>query len=1189
MCIPRRDLSIPMICHYVHVHTLTRLSNRHYGARYSITFETMAAPSAYDPVEEGPSDEGQSVEERITLFAAKNGTYPGAILISRQGLSIPSLPILRALTYPMTFSMATVKDVINKLLHSGASEDPAALYKIVKERYYVLDIDTRFAATFFDYYVTRETGSPFKHRYSARNVDDMAKFYADVHIPQPSVNVGDAVRIADNASYVEESKLLSKIVTPTTKRMLDLYDKFHEEHPDLYVNSDRLTLERSISNRGRSLTEVDIHVIFSAIYVSDIIPFVGYNDEQMKFKLHRDVRDVSLGRKYQEKGVLFIGPNISITLDSSVVQYSDDLGSVEAELTRLGYTLGEPKPSSFKTTIEFYDDIIDYHLLHDMILLRPDMRDYFVISDANYRDGDSSKIKMFYRNPRHDVPGLDEPRQRNLQFTITNYVDIKNMIDVNMVSIELMEIREPGLDDQFLYNILALMQYYYENAVALQEEYYVFFGDEALPKDIEIDNLKRLQNAKPRYFTGRFTSACVGATLQPRFISEDEYNSLPESVRSQSAMKFEDLEYIEKGEPDPSPIWITCHKNGETKYIYMKSDHHPCCKRSQNAAGTHEKATKKMVLNQHNELNPGTRGHLAGFSDLFSRYPVEEKATTNAHAERLGISQDGNALLTAIGYLMDIDADELKQEILDVGIFGPFRQCMYDQKWYDIKRYLETQTQWDSDLVIDGISACLSVNIVVLEIVDKRSFVRLPRYKFMYYRTFFENRPTIFIYRNDKRRKTTYEPVIIYGGKVGKDEYKRLDAEILPKLMTKLNFDYRYSCIDTRTDIAESLTIFSLREDDNYWENREQIIDGYGKLAGEIINGVPVLYDRRFDPAYAKHVETSDLVLKPSYPNLNFVHDLREKQADCMSRDESGKLIWKGAIREYTGLIDSDMGEDGRMVVTIPVSTPPTINPDDLKEALHIRNIMLQYISWLYVLSKLTPDGFMNKHVIISKQKLPAYKFPTGVVVLPLHTFPDAMKFVASTTNLVVNSKIVLPSEKVADGVEHMLRLIPKSSRVPITEIYDDNRGSTSERANEVILYGENNIRAYISNLSAVTYAPIRRITTRSDENVHPYAIYTSDGKMYLVQKVQENDGKFRAMNCVAQWYYKRINTGYGTDVLGAADATTLSKYIAEYTLDDNMRLTPVKGEGLLKILFHNRHYAALLEVYDEEGHPAAE
>lgn len=1113
-----------------------------------------------------------SVNELIIEFAYEHQIFPGAVLVVTPESYIhppPNVSVLDTLIELGSITLSTVRDVINK----SSATNPTDVYNELKESYIILDRNTTFMMTFIDFFISRKDNDPYKHVYDKSDIQLINEFFTSLDQDVPSINVDSTVRINEVYNTLrdeidDEADRFVEIRDVTTQLLNSFKGNFD-------IHTIPLETSNNISKRdGSVIDQNDIKNLFSGLILDESIPYVMYRDRSgAHYKLHPK-RNTVPGKDTTKHNILYIGNDIRIEGKESVIVYKGKLPAyIEANINKLGYILDASYQLSFTIEFEMKNEIINYYLLHDLILTDAYMGAYLYMSDSAYKLGDSSKMKIFYRNPRAILPGLAKQKSDSVVMYVTN--NVINGVGGGGFSITIEQISGDFLIEELSTNIKALIQRYFEQKDALLEEYISIFGEEVVNKSVKLTNLGLLKLLKGKFFAGNYSKRCSGQSHQPVYITEFAYNQLPENVKSISAMKFEDPDLGPGG--DPNPIWLTCHNNGAYKYIYIPShDNSPCCKGSEVTINESSPASMKSLSNVKSELKEGKYGHIAGFDKLFASISGDKPFSVR----RIGINQRKNSFLECIGYLLyralkmktaKEAVGNILNRLINTKYITAFKQCMPEYSDDEIRDYLKNNTFYDSDLVCDGISHVMKVNIFVLDVQEKASIIRIPNYKFMYYRTLYSEWPSIFVYRYEYKRMILYEPVVIAReGKMDMHIFAGLTDEIKKKLESNLiSRMVEVSSGDILTDIQ-----FTIEANPKRWLDMIQIIDSYGKLAGVLEDNIPVIYKYRIDPSQGQYISTKDLVL-PTHEDVQkspLSKQYSESTSYQVSRSANNNLEWRSSAYIMEPIPTADVDSE------IKLFTPSVVDPIKLGEALRIRSLILQYTAWLFLLSGSTnATKFTEKYVTIDDSV--KYEFANGTVFLQQGMkFNDALVYL-EPTHLTSNGKIVVPSDQIMFALEYHFELmakIPGTKHIP-SFIIDES--TSVVKKNEIIISGEKNLNTYIKQLNPLYGVPVSQITPSMAKLYNPYMIITPDNKIYMIQNVEEIDSKARAINCAVQWYNKKVNTGYNTHSLDAGVFATLLPYIAEYVLDTGLSILPRSEEGVIKILHYGERYAAILDL----------
>ena len=184
---------------------------------------------------------------------------------------------------------------------------------------------------------------------------------------------------------------------------------------------------------------------------------------------------------------------------------------------------------------------------------------------------------------------------------------------------------------------------------------------------------------------------------------------LVKKSRATSTLLLEDPDNREGD--SPIPVYLSCHANEEYKYIYVKEGFNVCCSKSEAPGATSE--GRKLVSDKTMHLNEGIVGIVPSMDDIFG---------TGSRIRRLGMKDGQDSFISSLETALKVK--EIKKTAINFLSTSQYMQNMYD---IDIKKYLSTEKFYDSDLVADGLSLLLQANIIIIEIVGKRSAIRIPK------------------------------------------------------------------------------------------------------------------------------------------------------------------------------------------------------------------------------------------------------------------------------------------------------------------------------------------------------------------------------------------------------------------------------------------------------------------------------
>lgn len=1073
-----------------------------------------------------------SIDETLVLEASDVGTIPRFMVVERD-ISQPVYVGKSQLDAISEYKSPNFVSIRELLTNITSIPQLISFTKTFSSKYIMFISQDKLYISLYDFYITNSGGSNLNYTYTKNDVKNFNTYVSSfssetVEIPK----VGNRLSIN---SYKDEVIATNSLANSIWKRMttLDKYSPSGDEVKSYTYPESNIAV---ISKNGSIITVSDLNDIFGLLPLSSKEKYAVYVGDVLSYKVLPGEITPQFG--YLDKNTIIYGEHIKISSDNSEIQYDTgyDITDLKTILEQKGYNIGSISVS-YGVDISIDSETVDMLVFQDMILNNGIVSSYMKTKDGAARSGDISKIKMLYNLARIQVPGLPPRKELFTPVQINNYYISTKSIERKLLAISVKELKSEDSHKEFIRNFVNLVYYYLATSEKLIDQYSSFFGDDRINVITEVKDLELKRLLKPAYFNKDYSSKCMGPKVQPKIVSKKEVNSLSKEDRATSTLLLEDPDNREGD--SPIPVYLSCHANEEYKYIYVKEGFNVCCSKSEAPGATSE--GRKLVSDKTMHLNEGIVGIVPSMDDIFG---------TGSRIRRLGMKDGQDSFISSLETALKVK--EIKKTAINFLSTSQYMQNMYD---IDIKKYLSTEKFYDSDLVADGLSLLLQANIIIIEIVGKRSAIRIPRYKHTYFKTLYSTYNTVFIYRYNYDGKVYYEP--IYSDEISNTIF---GEGITKSVLSKLRSNYTYSYIDVETKQTVSLDLFLIKDNPDTYQM--QILDSYGKLAGYVKNGISHLLKERRDPVIGKFTKEVNYSRLEDTPEGNDVTSL------VLSRDNNNNLEWKSDVNSVE-LKDS----------TIPISIPQVIDPDGRGAAKRTKNILLQYISWLYILfERDTKEKFSS---YLTTQPL-EYKFPEGSVTLPILSFKEALNYVENlNSGLVISGKINLSSPAIVKGVLQFITFMRLSAPYTLpTRIYDTIENDENRY---VTLRGEREKIAYEKTINGYYGKPIYELTKDMYISKSPILIFTNTKEMFILQNVEEVDSMSRAMNCVILWESKKTNSGYDTSVMDAKSTNEASKYVAIYILNEDMSLSPVKEESTMRIIQHGNKqkptYSALLRI----------
>lgn len=1089
-----------------------------------------------------------SVEEDVIIASYNLETAPRFLLARKQGdILLTNESPLETISRYSGHDFTSIADYVSE----NEGDDEVLAENCMEEWVYLTNRDD-FLMNFFDHLLLFNYNN--KESYDSSDVKRFSHYKSHFGL-KTTIIEDQSLGILKYFKEEEENVLQAEEI----RSRLENLDSVLESDVESKVYYEKMSTVRQISRDGVKLTPIDINIMYGELNISQEYPYVVMISDDISYKIPQGSIPPTVDNS-SGKEIIMYGDDIRINFEQSIISYTDPKKHVTflSYLQEIGYTVSKESQNSYSADV-FLQNYEVNQIVFQHFIFNDNLINYYLnTKDSGCRTGILAKIKMIYNLVRVSPIGVQKRDKISVKYTISNTIQV---IDDNSIAVCVISAKNlPSKADaeEFSYNIRALLFYYDEISEDIMSFYVKYFASTIKEQVEEVDNLQNLRRTKPKYFDSTYSTLCVGSSLQPKLIKKGDYAALDEDVRDKSAIIFGD---IEKREGDnPITVYLSCHSNGDNKVIYLKNGFYPCCARS--ATGI---SHVKPVLNKTARLEPGAAGQLDGLSDIFGTKKVF----------RRGIASSPNPFISALREIgIKFEIDEATEHV------SQYKQCMYDYSEEEIKYYMLNSEKYDSDLVADGIGISFATNIVIIEVKGKKPQIRIPRYKFCYFKTFYSNFDTSFIYRYENNGKVFYEPIHI------EKLPSRTEMSRITRLtMERMQKSYIFSYLDTNTGFVEKMDLFSLKEYPDVVSGL-QIIDSYGKLSGVLefdkkddsITRI-VIYKSKSDAVAGHYIDGSDVETK------NF-----EKV-----RTDDEKLI-KKLIPGYVPVIKTALiREDGDLVwlnrislyenneATVPIYSSDVISPESRSAFKRTRSLMLQYISWLYCLYPGDVDEKYNHFSdIIEISDDVEYYFDQEQGPLPNVDYYGAISYLENReSGLIVDEKIILPSEIIKEGVMAFISYCSRSPNLdPPTRIYDE----VAQPSKDVLLVGERERIGYEKALNRKFGELSFSFDKENYKLKSPFIFSTPDGKSYILQNVSEIDSQSRAVNCSMIWRARKINTGYETSPMNPDVGNDAFRYVSICTINPDMTVTiPTKEEGILIVKHGNPQrliYSALLPLF---------
>ena len=581
-------------------------------------------------------------------------------------------------------------------------------------------------------------------------------------------------------------------------------------------------------------------------------------------------------------------------------------------------------------------------------------------------------------------------------------------------------------------------------------------------------------------------------------------------------------------------------------------------RRSRVIKPTHRMITDKVLaVGRTGEVDPTIRNLL-------------QKYTPNAGIfERYGVPFSPNSLLHSISIALDVPEynnltpEEREQYIINlrkqVAINtnpGLLKQELYDVSDSSINAALaDTNIFLDPRLYFRAFEEYYNINLYVFTLnqveqtVNQTGQIELPRFKLFYAHAPRPDRQAVLIFKHVSPDSSHCELIVESRNNL---IIKLFDPEMTLHLDSTIN-----AILSTITwsqqgpQFVPRLNLFTRINFNELigYSATAQFLDNYGKLRALIF---PV------------NNQSVTLIIPPSQPeNLPVVPNIIPAPLPLILNLFSNVLP-TGTLTQNNNLTGLwfpllDLAS-GILCPIIPTSIPPEladlppgpanpiITPGLLPVVPRLRKlkrdlrIILQIILWLYRLSQLPKNDFINQFLFTDQRSSitnseTIYNFTGLTRLLPqVASVDQAIDYLNRVTpSLIRNNKVYLYSRKFADGIFYFLTLFSKDYQnnneplpTQISGLYETEEDFTPQNYTAIFV-GEEHMRSWLNSISRIDYNSII-IRNKLDLSLglieEPYLYQDEDDRIYLIQNVIS--GQFeRAITVADNWLHQSYNLGY--------------------------------------------------------------
>lgn len=756
-----------------------------------------------------------------------------------------------------------------------------------------------------------------------------------------------------------------------------------------------------------------------------------------------------------------------------------------------------------------------------------------------------------------------------------------------------------------------------------------------------------LSAAAPDIFIPGYARKCQ-SKLQPAIANEEEVQDIQAQTFIKGNVVYNrQILPFPKGNPR---LYLWCPQEnapfpGVKANNLANSIEHPyvpCCfdsdqtsGRSKSAYNDYFQGTKKQTsitssaknkIKTAKTLQPGRVGYLPTVIEqlliAFGIQPSESESYRGA--SRFGVIQGPNSFLHAVciavgnpqyNSLQTVDEREMFVQAVRLQMAQQLAPGLLKQELYDLSdseiigRLQDTDLFFDPALYYRAVEELFGINVYVFVPPNVRENVKeasleLPRHKLFHVRPDRPDRPTVIIYKHlgaevdvlpysqcELIIEMQEQPTMIFGPEVTQNLYQTL---------IQSNQLYTWEFVNNgdilgRKDLYIQFD-FPLFLQQQGFTLLEQVVDRYGKLRG-------ITYDRQgiqgsllFLPSQPLNLPTTTLPTRISYQDIP--PDFGEISSVSISTLASGEVVVTGVwypglgsantiyvpIEPTTDLLNYEQGPSD------PIFTEQTSFTLRLQKLKRDANIVIQLLTWLYVISQQSPTEFVESNILSGEDQDTAqvYDFTGLSRHLPrVSSYQEAIQYISRVTSgFIRNGKIYLTGERLLDAAKYVLRLYDSVTidRVPPSEIkglfvYESD---FVQQARVALFLSARDLQLWIKSVLADKFRSfdIRDSLNPEYSNQEEPYLYTSpEGNIYQVQNVFERDLQ-SALNVAQRWQQFKMNPGSSPEITNLID----SPYII-FGIGTTNNLVPIEDqriddEPFLQILsYGGNKYAALLPL----------
>lgn len=976
------------------------------------------------------------------------------------------------------------------------------------------------------------------------------------------------------------------------------------------------------------------YMIDKKVNLNNIIPpnFYGSDTIYGTVQLSQDLKKITANTY---TSFIYSASNNELTVNVPAIEPESYIRITDRLLSHTPLYIEQWKETNISGTVNIYNITYNDALLLDAILNQPVMRDYIYMDESitpyvvkgkiviKFRDlGTHKRLKAMLSR------GTLEKRTK----VKTQLGEIEYEADTPYLMLKLSNIESYDILYRFMVIFTRLLKFYKERVEETTRSiYFNFLHRDFLPTKVSVE-LKQevetngilsfnLEKAAPDIFVTRYSKLCQGK-YKPAIISPEYAKEwIEQTFIKNGTVYHRQVLPFPKDNPE---IYIVC-PNNETPFPGVKINtiltnrdkypYIPCCY-NVNQLERPNSDLYRWYFGVNNEsernvehriitskiLTPGRTGNLnKTIVSIIKKVPM----LNDYEIFRYGVNIGPNSFIYCVATaMMDMGLQQQGEEYIITlrKNLVNFQTSLVKQELYDksdteiTNMILDTDSYFDPSLFYRLLEEAYNINIYVFEITNTSSKLLMPRYR-LFHAAVNRNRPCVLIATHPQTEPYKFPQCeLIVAGIDNVIFLSHFDSTVSNTMFETMNgVSSSFTCNAVKNGITARNHLYVIDYlqvlMDLGFTLYEQYIDDYGKLRAVKASNHNITLTVAVIPSQPLNLP---LFEEPTRTDPKVVIELFGK---ANKKNESG--LWynfhdiENAYYFYTSdTKDIDLPEGDLDPVFSTQQEISVVNR--VGKLKRIMKIMLQFILWLYQLSDLSLEQFIDSYLHNGEyngDSLKLYDFSNVVRILPsnittLNQALDYLKRVAP--GFIRSNKIFLPDQKVLNGVIYYLKmyneLTKPEERKPITTIEGlyTSASDFKQQQGVVIFINDLNLRKWLNSiLLEITRRDVvkEEILIDYSSSSQPYVYRTPDNIYYIVQNVYGNELE-SALNIAKTWRDRQINIGYYATAL-----TTTEPYVL-YELSSSNGLALSKDErngeieNFLQILYYNEVYAALLPLF---------